>query len=122
MKLLILSLIAISLHLGVTLRCYRCMNGYATSTVCSNQLPSGNVIECSGTNPQCYESIQWFNNGSLQVAIRDCWTPPNNRTRGGFCENYNSTEGVLRYCRNCTSDVCNTDVLYYPAKLLNCYV
>ncbi|KAJ3651088.1 hypothetical protein Zmor_017149 [Zophobas morio] len=106
-------------YLGNTIVCYRCQTGYVTSEVCSNLLAPGFVNECDGPNSQCFESIQWFNNGALRLAMRDCWTPPENTT-GGFCENYQSPEGILKYCRNCTQDLCNMDDIYQPVKLLNC--
>ncbi|XP_008194948.2 uncharacterized protein LOC103313442 [Tribolium castaneum] len=101
--------------LALTLICYSCQNGYEAETPCSDLLPIGMWERCDKPNSQCVQAIEWFQNGALRLAVRQCWTPSANNTKN-FCQSYRNKQGKLKFCEVCTSDLCNNKNLYKPLK------
>ncbi|KAJ3651086.1 hypothetical protein Zmor_017147 [Zophobas morio] len=112
MKFFVLCFIAVLLHTGLTLVCFSCQQSYRTRTACSTTLPNDMVEECSETNAMCVQAVEWFQNGSLQLVRRACWS-------GDFCKNY-TKQGQLKQCKTCTTDRCNNQVLYDPIAPPQC--
>ncbi|XP_063926793.1 uncharacterized protein LOC135140248 [Zophobas morio] len=111
--LLVIFFTALTPHLESTrtIECYHCNIGYHSNTPCTIVRPGSKSKPCTGQNPTCVQSIEWFQNGSLQLLKRAC-------SDGDYCKNFSNKVGVLKQCKTCQTDLCNGDPVYepYPTK------